>query len=166
MASSCLLRILSDLPAYRSVDGQLSHTDRLHSPRAFSAAPVFSTKRTPAQTRDAFDGEEAEGRARCPINLHRLIAATHSGFAKRGLLFPFAAAQWRFNLKTRMCRSRSWFGSVVAVGILACRRAGLPSPAERTSRTPKRRESFQASRAFHACSGRQGCPPSTSGRDA
>ena len=45
-----------------------------------------------------------------------------------------------------MCRSRSCLGAVVAAGIPACRRAGLPSPAEKTSRIAKRVETFVSRR--------------------
>ncbi len=43
-----------------------------------------------------------------------------------------------------MCRSRSCFGSTVAAGIPACRRAGLPSPAEKAPRKTGRFRIFQA----------------------
>jgi hypothetical protein len=52
----------------------------------------------------------------------------------------------------------------VAAGIPACRRAGLPSPAERTVRPPERVGKSRASSTTGRSSGRQGCAPSTAAR--
>ena len=54
----------------------------------------------------------------------------------------------------------------VAAGILAGRRAGLPSPAEKTSRKPKRIEIPARREMAHVFIRAAGMPPSTSGKDA
>ena len=54
----------------------------------------------------------------------------------------------------------------VAAGILACRRAGLPSPAERTTRKSKRLGFLPSYEIIHDFIRAARMPPSTAGRDA
>jgi len=53
----------------------------------------------------------------------------------------------------------------VAAGIPACRRAGLPSPAEKTSRISWRVGKFVSGGNRGRFAGRQGCTPSTATKD-
>ena len=55
---------------------------------------------------------------------------------------------------------------MVVAGIPACRRAGLPSPAERTSRKLQRFGKLGRRERIHVFIRAAGMPPSTSGKDA
>jgi len=69
-------------------------------------------------------------------------------------------------IKVPFQNSQSWAAiATVAAGIPACRRAGLPSPAEETLRQPERVKSFENHTTYHVIPGgraaalyvRQGC---------
>jgi hypothetical protein len=76
-------------------------------------------------------------RAALPTTPADYQSATQQTDCLRYVAFGTGAGVGCFTCNS-ICRSRSCFGSVVAAGILACRRTGLPSPAEKASRTPNR----------------------------